>query len=312
MRNRFVNWLVSRAEARDDIFLLTADLGYSVLEPFAERFPDRFINVGVAEQNMVGVASGLSLEGLCVYTYSIGIFPTFRCAEQLRNDVDYHRLPVVSCMVGSGVAYGNLGYSHHAIQDLALMRSLPNTVIATPADPDQVEQTLEWHESNPCPLYLRLHKANEQPLGLPKQPLSLGGIYQVWPDPSRHSAPQCSERCVLVIGHMASKVISVMQKLGSQIPVFVVPLWGTPATSELCQKLSLFKKIYTVEDHVLAGGFGSYVMEVVSKASLGIQVTTVALDTEVIGRVAREDTLLAGVLNQLECLLRLEENADPI
>ena len=164
MRKALIEWLVERASERQDICLLTADLGYSVIEPFSEAFSERFVNVGVAEQNMVGIASGLALNGLRPYTYSIGIFPTFRCAEQLRNDIDYHHLPVVTCTVGSGVAYGNLGYSHHAIQDLALMRSLPNTLIATPSDPQQVRQVLDWHLENPCPLYLRLHKAGEQSL----------------------------------------------------------------------------------------------------------------------------------------------------
>ncbi len=122
MRNALINWLIHKAEICDDIFLITGDLGYSVVEPFAEKYKCQFLNAGVAEQNMTGIAAGLALEGFRPYTYSIGIFPTFRCAEQIRNDIDYHNLPVVICAIGSGVAYGNLGYSHHAIQDLSLMR----------------------------------------------------------------------------------------------------------------------------------------------------------------------------------------------
>ena len=131
--------------------------------PFVEKNNNRFINVGVAEQNMTGIAAGLAMEGFRPYNYSIGIFPT-RCAEQIRNDIDYHDLPVVICAIGSGVAYGNLGYSHHAVQDLALMRSLPNMLIGTPCDPNEVREILEYNYKNPSPLYLRLHKAGEKRL----------------------------------------------------------------------------------------------------------------------------------------------------
>ena len=171
MRNNFINWLIAKSRSDNRIFLLTADLGYSVVEPFQQVFPDQFINVGVAEQNMTGIAAGLATEGFLPFTYSIGVFPTFRCAEQIRNDIDYHNLPVVTCTVGSGVAYGNLGYSHHAIQDISIMRSLPNMVIATPADPSEVVAILDWYYSNPCPMYLRLHKAGE-----PQIPHSLKGL----------------------------------------------------------------------------------------------------------------------------------------
>jgi transketolase len=164
VRDTFINWLCQQAATDPRIVLLTADLGYSVVEPFANQFPSRFINVGVAEQNMVGLAAGLASEGLRPYTYSIGIFPTFRCAEQLRNDVDYHVLPVCSCTVGSGVSYGALGYTHHAIQDLALMRTLPSTMMATPSDPCEVQAVLNWQIGASAPMYLRLHKRGEPAL----------------------------------------------------------------------------------------------------------------------------------------------------
>ena len=126
MRNAFIEELVSLANQNDHIALIVGDLGFSVIEPFADRFPDRFINAGVAEQNMLGFAAGMASEGYHVFVYSIANFPTFRCAEQIRNDVDYHQLPVTIVSVGGGLAYGNLGYSHHAVQDYGLMRLFPN------------------------------------------------------------------------------------------------------------------------------------------------------------------------------------------
>lgn len=125
MRNAFIDELVSFATESDRVALIVGDLGYSVVEPFADRFPDRFINAGVAEQNMMGLAAGMASEGYHFFVYSIANFPTFRCAEQIRNDVDYHKLPVTVVSVGGGLAYGNMGYSHHAVQDYGLMRLMP-------------------------------------------------------------------------------------------------------------------------------------------------------------------------------------------
>jgi len=161
MRDAFIEELVTLAEAHDNIALVVGDLGYSVVERFADRFPDRFINAGVAEQNMTGLAAGMASEGYHVFTYSIANFPTFRCAEQIRNDVDHHRLAVTVVAVGGGVAYGALGYSHHAVQDYALMRSMPNMTIAAPGDPLETRACLRWLVANPGPSYLRLGKAGE-------------------------------------------------------------------------------------------------------------------------------------------------------
>ena len=117
-------------------------MGYNVVEPFAKKFPKQFYNVGVAEQNMMGIAAGLAIEGHHVFVYSIGNFPTFRCAEQIRNDIDYHNLPVTIVNVGGGVGYGNLGYSHHSIQDYGLMRLFPNMLISSPGNNDELIYSL--------------------------------------------------------------------------------------------------------------------------------------------------------------------------
>jgi transketolase len=303
MRSALIEWLIAKAKTDARVFLLTADLGYSVLEKYADDYPERFLNVGVAEQNMVGVASGLAMEGLLPYTYSIGIFPTFRCAEQIRNDIDYHCLPVVTCSIGSGVAYGNLGYSHHAIQDLSLMRSLPNMVIATPADPLEVVGTLDWHYDNPCPMYLRLHKAGEPRLSISETPLELGTIRPLWIPNGHISGAKLAKICILTVGHIANKVLSLVKRINSSIPVYSVPLWGKPAAKQFSQEISRFDVVITVEDHVLEGGFGSYVMEVAAVNTLKTKVIPVALGAEVVGSVAREETLLKPLTNSIKDLL---------
>src|SRR5438128_4342027 len=161
MRGAFRDAISELAAADERIWLLTGDLGYTVLERFYERFPARFINVGVAEQNMTGVATGLALSGKIVVTYSIANFPTMRCLEQVRNDVCYHEANVKIVAVGGGLAYGTHGYSHHGIEDIAVMSAFPNMTVIAPADP--VETALAAREMlrTPGPCYLRLGKGGE-------------------------------------------------------------------------------------------------------------------------------------------------------
>ena len=159
MRNLFIQELVKQAEKNKKIILIVGDLGYGVIEPFKKKFPERFYNAGVAEQSMAGLASGLALKGFHVFIYSIANFPTFRCAEQIRNDIDYHKLSVTIVSVGSGVGYGNLGYSHHCIQDYALLRSFPNTIIASPSNNQELIGAMNYLFKNPQPSYLRLDKS---------------------------------------------------------------------------------------------------------------------------------------------------------
>ena len=125
MRDAFVAELIAIARSDSRVMLLTGDLGFGVLTPFADAFPRQFVNVGVAEQNLTGLATGLALSGHVVFTYSIGNFPTLRCLEQIRNDVCYHDANVKVVAIGGGFSYGALGVSHHATEDLAIMRALP-------------------------------------------------------------------------------------------------------------------------------------------------------------------------------------------
>ncbi|HEX8845316.1 MAG TPA: transketolase C-terminal domain-containing protein [Pyrinomonadaceae bacterium] len=161
MRTAFIEALVEAAEVDERIWLLTGDLGYSVLERFAQKFPKRFLNVGVAEQNLIGVASGLAMSGRIVYAYSIANFPVMRCLEQIRNDVCYHNLNVKIVAVGGGFAYGPAGYTHHALEDLAVMRSLPGMTVIAPGDPVEARQATKAVAEWPGPCYLRLGKAGE-------------------------------------------------------------------------------------------------------------------------------------------------------
>src|SRR5207245_8966920 len=161
MRNAFFRALYALAERDERVFLIVGDLGFGVVEPFAERFPGRFLNAGVAEQDMTGIAAGLALCGKIVFTYSIANFPTLRCFEQIRNDVCYHNANVKVVSVGGGLAYGALGVTHHATEDIAVMRTLPNMTIVAPADSIEAELATRALATQSGPAYLRLGRSGE-------------------------------------------------------------------------------------------------------------------------------------------------------
>ena len=161
MRTAFFKTLVEIAETDLRINLVVGDLGFGVVEPFVQRFPDRFLNVGVAEQNMSGVAAGMALCGKTVFTYSIANFPTLRCLEQIRNDICYHRANVKIVAVGGGLMYGALGMTHHATEDLAIMRALPEMTVVAPGDPLEAAHATRALAATPGPGYLRLGRAGE-------------------------------------------------------------------------------------------------------------------------------------------------------
>ncbi|XAT61190.1 transketolase [Rhodobacteraceae bacterium Araon29] len=178
MRDAFIAELTRLAAEDPMVTLITGDLGFGVLTEFSERFPNQFINAGVAEQNMTGMACGLALEGHKVYTYSIGNFTTLRCLEQIRNDICYHDCDVTVVSVGGGFSYGQLGVSHFATEDLAIMRALPNMMVVAPSDPWETAVLTRQMAAIPGPKYLRLDKGKA---GLPEdgQNVQLGKARKV-------------------------------------------------------------------------------------------------------------------------------------
>lgn len=282
MRDAFIDELTKLAETHDNIALIVGDLGYSVIERFADRFPDRFINAGVAEQNMTGLAAGMASEGYHVFTYSIANFPTFRCAEQIRNDIDHHRLPVTVVAVGGGVAYGALGYSHHAVQDYALIRAMPHMTIAAPGDPWETRACLRWLIDNPGPSYLRLGKAGE-----PK-------FHEVEPtvEPGRWVKVRDGneERVMLSTGAALGAAIARAEGRA----VYSLPLWSMATKPFQSAQIALHDEICTLEDHLHDGGFGSWLAESVAGTPAAAAIKPIALSPAVCDMVASQ-----GALNRL-------------
>lgn len=285
MRNTFISRLTVSASKNKNIVLIVGDLGYSVVEEFADTFPERFINAGVAEQNMIGLAAGLASEGCHVFCYSIANFPTFRCAEQIRNDVAYHNLPVTIVSVGGGLAYGNLGYSHHAVQDYALMRSMPNMLIGSPADPYEVSSILTYTLNNPSPTYLRLGKTGEPDIHGEVQSVAPGDIII-----TKKGDPKKLLLCTGFTHHAAIELAA--KSTFQNHTIATAPLWSQASKKKFVKNTAQFNEIITLEDHLIDGGFGSWCMEALAQyGSRSCMIYPVALDPVVCGTVGSQRAL---------------------
>jgi transketolase len=254
MRTAFIDQLVQLADLDEKIWLVCADLGYSVLEAFADRFPGRYLNAGVAEQNMTGVAAGLAMAGKTVFTYSIANFPVMRCLEQIRNDVCYHNLSVKIVAVGGGFAYGSLGYSHHGVEDLAVTSALPNLTIAAPADPIEARAITSIFAATPGPGYLRLGKAGEPVLHAADTKVELGKAIQV---------TDGNDLTVISIGGMLGTVLKAGEELsrrGIHARILSMPFLIPLDTVAILQAAEQTGAILTVEEHG-PGGLGTAVAE---------------------------------------------------
>ena len=259
MRTAFLEAL-SRAAARDPrVCLVVGDLGYSVIDEFSRAYPRQFVNAGVAEQNMTGLAAGMALSGKVVFTYSIANFTTLRCLEQIRNDVCYHQANVRIVSVGGGVAYGNLGASHHATEDLAILRSLPGMLVVAPGDPVEAALATEALIAHQGPAYLRLGKAGEPVVHASQPDFQLG----------RAITMREGEDITLVsTGGMLATACEVAQGLAARgiearlLSMHTVkPLDVEAVTAAAAQT----RHVFTLEEHSLIGGLGSAVAEVLAE-----------------------------------------------
>ena len=256
MRTAFIKQLIEEAKTNDKIFLLVGDLGFSVVEPFAELFPERYLNVGIAEQNMAGIAAGLAMEGYCVYIYSIGNFPTLRCMEQIRYDICYHNLNVKIVAVGGGYAYGPLGASHHATEEMGMLRTLPHMVVCAPGDPIEAKAIITFtaHYKGPC--YIRIGKAGEpivhQEASLE---LTLGEILEI---------NKGETNAVFSTGAMLKYAFDFISENKINASIYSFPFVKPINKDALLTILKFHNKIITIEEHQAQGGFGSAILELIN------------------------------------------------
>lgn len=262
MRNTFINTLIKEAQKDDRIFVITPDLGFSVLEEFEKKFPDRFLNVGIAEANAVSIAAGLALSGKIVYVYSIIPFVTMRPFEQVRVDVAYMNTNVRLIGVGAGVTYGAAGATHHSIEDIALMRVLPNMTVLSLADPYEVEKITTQSISHQGPMYFRLSKKGEPIISDTKNDIKIGKANVIKKSTN-------SKIAILFTGNASDIALDVHGKLlydGIESELTSIHTIKPFDYNYLENILKTKKYIFTIEEHSCIGGLGSVVSEYIAQS----------------------------------------------
>lgn len=259
MRDAFVKTLIELAKKDRNIELVTGDLGFGVLKPFWEQLPDQFTNAGIAEQNMTSLAAGMALEGKTVFTYSIGNFPTLRCLEQIRNDCAYHNANVKIVCVGGGFAYGSLGMSHQATEDLAVMRALPGVAVFAPGDLVEAKECTKAIVKHPGTCYLRLGRGGEKKIYEKIDRFEVGKAMKV------HDGEKVAIFSTGAIFDEVEEAYAELLKLGYRPAVYTFPT-VKPIDRDIIEKVSRdFELIATVEEHNIVGGFGAAVAEIMAE-----------------------------------------------
>ncbi|MGN0779913.1 MAG: transketolase family protein [Aristaeellaceae bacterium] len=288
MRDAFVRALMREAAADPRLTLITGDLGFGVLKPFWETYPDQFINAGIAEQGMTGLAAGLARTGRTVLTYSIGNFPTLRCIEQIRNDCAYHDANVKIVCVGGGFVYGSLGMSHHATEDMAMLRALPGVTVFTPGDPAEVEAVVPVMLRTPGTCYLRLGRGGE--------PMLHDAPVTDWRMPQALTLRSGTDVALLSAGGMLSQTMGAADSLAAQgvsAEVVSFPCIKPIDKDKLVELAGRFRHVMTVEEHSIVGGFGSAVCEVLAETGLPCRVHRIGMEDEYSSIVGTQQYLRA-------------------
>lgn len=260
MRTAFINELFTLAKQDPRIVLIVGDLGFGVVTPFMEHLPSQFLNAGVAEQNMTGMAAGMALSGKIAFTYSIANFPTLRCLEQVRNDVCYHNANVKVVSVGGGFTYGAMGATHHAIEDLAVMRALPGMLVVAPGDPIEARAATRAVIEHSGPCYVRLGKAGEPIVHPSSIDFELGKAIHM---------REGRDATLISIGGILQNTVRAAERLGKRGIETRVLSMHTLKPLDVEAVLAAARDteaIFTIEEHSILGGLGTAVAEVLAEA----------------------------------------------
>jgi len=261
--------LLLNARKNPEIIFVTGDLGFGVVEDFQKVLPNQFINAGVSEQAMMGMAAGIASTGKRVFVYSIGNFPTMRCLEQIRNDVCLMNNSVVIVSVGAGYSYGSQGYTHHALEDIAVMRALPNMNVYVPSDSIEARHITEHLCTGKAPSYLRLGRSGEPDITKFSSNLKSNKIIDI---------RDGKDGTILFVGPIGVRVLAaeeMLRNIGISVSVASVPF---VTELDLLYLKDAVKKgpIVTVEEHSFRGGFGSIILETLNSLNLNCKVKVVA------------------------------------
>lgn len=255
MRNAFAEEMTRLATTDKRVVVLSGDIGNKLFDKLKEVDEQRFYNCGIAEANMMGVAAGMAMSGLRPFVYTITPFTTTRCFEQIRVDVCYHHAPVVIVGTGSGLSYSDLGPTHHSLEDMAILRTLPGMRVLAPCDASELRQALHEVLKDDSPTYIRIGKKGEADIHATLPDLKLGKVLVIRPG---------ADVALLCAGNMMADTLKAADLLAaSGISAEVVSFHTVkPLDADyLQQAASRFKLLVTVEEHSRIGGFGSAVAE---------------------------------------------------
>lgn len=261
MRDTFVKTLIDIAKKDKNVHLITGDLGFGVLKPFWEQLPDQFTNAGIAEQNMTSFAAGLALQGKTVFTYSIGNFPTLRAIEQIRNDCAYHNANVKIVCVGGGFVYGPLGMSHHATEDLSIMRALPDVTVLAPGDLVEAEYATRAIYETEGTCYLRLGRGGEKQIHDKIDNFKIGKAIKI------KDGDRVAMFSTGAIFDEAMEAREMLVEQGINPALYTFPTVKPIDKDTILECAKEYDLIVTVEEHNIIGGFGGAVSEVLAELS---------------------------------------------
>ncbi len=285
MRDTFVKTLIALAKENPNVELVTGDLGFGVLKPYFEQLPNQFTNAGIAEQNMTSLAAGMALDGKIVFTYSIGNFPTLRCLEQIRNDCAYHHANVKIVCVGGGFVYGSLGMSHHATEDIAVMRALPGVAVFAPADLAEAEEVTKAIVNYPGTCYLRLGRGGEKRIHQKIENFQIGNAIPV---------RKGEKVAILSTGAIFEDVevaCNILKETGITPTVYTFPTVKPLDVDVIDECAKTHKLIVSCEEHNVVGGFGGAVAEVMAENGTNAKLLRIGIDDEYCTKVGSQKYL---------------------
>lgn len=300
MRNAFVTYLIEAARKDPSIFLITPDLGFGVLEPFANEFPDRFLNCGIAEQNAVGIAAGLALKGMKPYIYSIIPFAVSRPYEQIKVDIAYMNTNVKIVGVGAGFAYGPAGATHHAIDDIAIMRTLPNMTVVAPGSVNETRELTRYSAVHEGPMYIRLARRGEPDYGYG---VTFGKFSSIF---------EGSEVCIIATSNMLERAYALVENARKNGKDYALMSAHTIKPFDRETVLNLVDRgtpIVTMESHNIYGGLASATAEVIACSGKAARFMPIAVPdkfSHVIGnqQYIEEHMGFADIPQRIESFLR--------
>ena len=264
MRTQLSDGLIKLANQNNEMIFLTGDLGFMALEKLRDKLKEKFINVGIAEQNMIGVAAGMASEGLIPWVYSIAPFCYARPFEQIRNDVSFHNLPVKLLGNGGGYGYGVMGATHHAIEDYGILLTLTNFSIFIPCFNEDIYPILKLANSNQKPTYIRLGYDESDESYIPPK-------YEVWRQLTIGEGP-----VIIVTGPIATTYIETFEALDKKKRPNLWILCELPIPEDslpkiLIEQINLTQNLFVIEEHVAQGGIGSQISLVLIKSNISVK-----------------------------------------